>query len=108
MKSEEENKEVDISEVAISLEVDDEVIQKVRTGEITHLIIEINDENYRLFLENIDGNLVLVVDEAPTTRILLPDAGFPARFRPLAGFAEAPGRAHARVGRLRVLQPQGI
>ena len=67
MKSEEENKEVDINEVAISLEVDDEVIQKVRTGEITHLIMDINDDNCRLILENIDGDLVLVVDEAPTT-----------------------------------------
>lgn len=69
MKSEKENKnkEVDINEVAITLEVDSDVIDKVRTGEVTHICLDINDDNYRLILENIDGNLILVVDETPTT-----------------------------------------
>ena len=60
-------KEIDINEVAISLEVDDEVIRKVRTGEINHIVMYIHDENYRQILENNDGNLVLVVDETPNT-----------------------------------------
>jgi hypothetical protein len=67
MKSEKENKKVDINEVAITLEVDSDVIDKVRSGEVTHIGLYINDDNYRLILENIDGNLILVVDETPTT-----------------------------------------
>ena len=35
MNIEEKNKEIDINEVAITLEVDSEVIAKVRSGEIT-------------------------------------------------------------------------
>lgn len=67
MKSEDKNKEVDINEVAITLEVDSDVIDKVRTGEITHIALQINENNQNMILENIDGNLVLVVDEKPTT-----------------------------------------
>ena len=67
MKSEDKNKEVNINEVAITLEVDSDVIDKVRTGEITHIALQINENNQNMILENIDGNLVLVVDEKPTT-----------------------------------------
>lgn len=68
MKSEEEkNKEVEIIERAITLEVDNNVINKVRTGEITHIIMDVNEDNQNFVLENIDGNLVLVVDEMPNT-----------------------------------------
>ena len=67
MKSEDKNKEIDINEVAITLEVDSDVIDKVRTGEITHIALQINENNQNMILENIDGNLVLVVDEKPTT-----------------------------------------
>ncbi len=65
MKNEKENEDID--EMAITLEVDDDVINKVRTGEITHISLDINDNNYRDILDNIDGNLVLVVDEMPNT-----------------------------------------
>lgn len=65
MKNEKENEDID--EMAITLEVDDDVINKVRTGEIMHISLDINDNNYRDILENIDGNLVLVVDEMPNT-----------------------------------------
>lgn len=68
MKSEEEkNKEVEINERAITLEVDNNVINKVRTGEITHIIMDVNEDNQNFVLENIDGNLVLIVDEMPNT-----------------------------------------
>lgn len=67
MKSEDKNKEVDINEAAITLEVDSDVIDKVRTGEITHIALQINEDNQNLLLHNIDGNLVLVVDETPST-----------------------------------------
>lgn len=67
MKQEKKNKEIDINEVAITLEVDSEVIAKVRTGEITHILMDINEDNQSLVLETINGNLVLVTDEMPTT-----------------------------------------
>lgn len=67
MNAEEKNKEIDINEVAITLEVDSEVIAKVRSGEITHILMDISEDNQSLVLETIDGNLVLVTDEMPTT-----------------------------------------
>ena len=66
MNAEEKNNEVDINEVAITLEVDSEVIAKVRSGEITHILMDINEDNQNLVLETIDGNLILV-DVSPTT-----------------------------------------
>ena len=67
MKQEEKNNEIDINERAITLDVDSEVINKVRTGEITHILMDINENNQSLILENFDGNLVLVTEEMPTT-----------------------------------------
>lgn len=67
MKKEENNKEIDINEVAITLEVDSEVIAKVRSGEITHILMDIREDNQSLVLETINGNLILVTDEMPTT-----------------------------------------
>lgn len=67
MKSEDKNKEVDINEVAITIEVDCDVINEVRTGKITHMVLQINEENQNLILHTIDRNLVLFVDETPTT-----------------------------------------
>ena len=45
MKSEDKIKEVDINEVAIALEVDSDVIDKVRSGEVTHIVLQINEQN---------------------------------------------------------------
>ena len=67
MNAEEKNNEVDINEVAITLEVDSEVIAKVRRGEITHILMDISEDNQNLVLETVDGNLILVTDEMPTT-----------------------------------------
>ena len=67
MKAEDKNKEVDTERGILTLEVDSDVISKVRTGEITHLIAQIDENNQNMILENIDGNLVLVIDEMPTT-----------------------------------------
>ena len=66
MKQEEKNNEVDFDERAITLEVDSEVISKVRTGEITHILMDINEDNQNMILENIDGNLILA-DVSNTT-----------------------------------------
>ena len=54
-------------DVALSIIVENDVIEKVRTGEITHICLEINNDNYREILHNIDGHLMLVVDEMPAT-----------------------------------------
>ena len=67
MKTEDKNKEVDTERGILTLEVGSEVIDKVRTGEITHLIAQIDESNQNMILQNFDGNLILVVDELPTT-----------------------------------------
>lgn len=58
MNAEEKNNEIDINEVAITLEVDSEVIAKVRSGEITHILMDIREDNQNLVLETIEGNLI--------------------------------------------------
>lgn len=65
MKQEDKNIEVD--EVSITLEADNDLMDQVRTGEVTHLVLQINENNQSLILENIGGNLVLVIDKMPTT-----------------------------------------
>ena len=67
METEKKVKGVDVSEEAITLEVDSDVIERVRSGEIDSIRLDINEHNQNLILENVDGNLVLVVDEMPTT-----------------------------------------
>ena len=67
MKSEKENEKANTNEMGVAIGVDSEVIQKVRSGEITHILIDINEDNQNMFLENIDGNLVLVTEELPDT-----------------------------------------
>ena len=61
MKSEKEN------EMGVAIGVDNVVIEKVRSGEITHILIDIDEDNQNMFLENIDGHLVLVTEELPHT-----------------------------------------
>lgn len=61
------NKELNINGMAITLEVDNALIDEVRSGEVTHLVMQINEGNQNLILENIEGNLVMVTDEMPTT-----------------------------------------
>ena len=67
MNTDKKNEEVDVNEAAITLEVDSEVIDKVRKGEITHILMDIDEDNQNLVLENAGGNLILVTDEMPTT-----------------------------------------
>jgi|GEM_PF-4171474 len=66
MANYDKNKEVDINEVAITLEVDRNLIDEVRSGKVTHLVMDINENNQNLILENIEGNQVLVTEEMPT------------------------------------------
>ena len=67
MKSEKENEKVNTNEMGVAIRVDSEVIEKVRSGEITHILVDIDEDNQNMFLENIDGNLVLVTEEQPDT-----------------------------------------
>ena len=67
MKPNEENKDVDVNEAVIAFEVDRDVIDKVRTGEITHISWEISEDNQNILLETINVNLVLTMDEMPAT-----------------------------------------
>ena len=45
MKSEKENEKNNLNEMGVAIGVDNEVIEKVRSGEITHIIVEINEDN---------------------------------------------------------------
>jgi hypothetical protein len=65
MKCEEKEKDVNLDEVALTVEVDSEVIDGVRKGEITQLCLNIDDDNKNQILENINGHLILVTDELP-------------------------------------------
>ena len=66
MKSD-NNIENDFNEISITVEVDSEVIDMVRTGEITHIALQINEDNQNILLENVVGNLILVTEELPDT-----------------------------------------
>ena len=67
MNTNKDNKDVNVNEMGVAIGVYNEVIEKVRSGEITHIIVEINEDNQNMFLENFDGNLVLVTEELPDT-----------------------------------------
>ncbi len=62
-----ENKEVDFNEVCFTIEVDKDVLDSVRKEQRIRTMLPINDENYHLMLENIDGLLVLCTEKMPTT-----------------------------------------
>ena len=55
-----ENEKNNLNEMGVAIGVDSEVIEKARSGEITHILVDINEDNQNMFLENIDGNLVLL------------------------------------------------
>lgn len=67
MKPKSTSKEIDVNEMAISFDVDSELIDDIRSGKVKHLHIDISDDNQNLVLENVEGNLVLDVDELPNT-----------------------------------------
>ena len=59
MKPKSTSKEIDVNEMAISFDVDSELIDDIRSGKVKHLHIDICDDNQNLVLENVEGNLVL-------------------------------------------------
>ena len=42
-------------EMAICMDVDNDVIDQLRDGRLTQIVVEINEENQNLVLKNIDG-----------------------------------------------------
>jgi len=50
MAKSDKNKEFDLNERAITLEVDSDLIDEVRSGEVTHLVMQINENNQNLIL----------------------------------------------------------
>ena len=67
MKTEEKNQEFDINDYAISVDVSSEILEQVLDGRVTHMCLNLTDENQDLFLESIEGALILVIDETPET-----------------------------------------
>lgn len=67
MESKNKNQAVDINDVAMTLEVDSSVIEGIRSGQVKGIAISIREDNQNMLLENIDGNLVLDVEELPDT-----------------------------------------
>ena len=67
MKLNEKNGEANIDDEIMTIEVGNGVIDRVHTGETTHIALQINEENQNLFLENADGHLILVTEEMPAT-----------------------------------------
>ena len=47
MEKSDNNKEINLNEVAITLEVDSSLIEQVRSGEITHLVLQIDESNQK-------------------------------------------------------------
>ena len=67
MEAEKKNKDVDINDVSFVIELESDVIERVRKGDITRLMMDIGEDNQHFLLENVDGHLILIIDEAPTT-----------------------------------------
>lgn len=63
--NEDENVCVNGNDESVMIEVDEGVIDRVRSGDTTHIVVPINADNYLQFLENVKGQLVLVTDEMP-------------------------------------------
>lgn len=67
MKAEDKNKEVDINKVAFAIEVSPGTVDRVRSGEVGYITLQISEDNQQLILENVDGMLILDIEETPTT-----------------------------------------
>lgn len=65
MNTEDKNKETDINDVAISIDVDGDVIEGVKKGEVCTIILDLNENNQELILETMDGHLLLCTEEMP-------------------------------------------
>ena len=103
MKSEKENEEFDINEFAFTIKTDDEVIDKIHTGEITNLSVELNENTQSGLIEIVDGNPVLDVEESPNTNhgcYFYNGGEFPYVIRPSLGFLVILGDEGACLSRI--------
>ena len=60
-------KEEELNEQAIFLEIDCKLIDKIRDGRLTYVALDINESNQNFVLENVDGNLLLDIEKLPDT-----------------------------------------
>ena len=58
------NKDIDINDCSFTIGLESEVIERVRKGDITRLMMDIGEDNQEFLLENVDGHLILIT-EAP-------------------------------------------
>ena len=61
------DKKNNIKDLAFTLEVGSDVVERVRKGDITRLCMDINENNQDFILENVGGNLALITEELPNT-----------------------------------------
>jgi hypothetical protein len=57
----------DLEDVCLVAEVDSEVIEQVRDGRIMAIGIELTEKNQDQIVETVDGHLILVIEDMPTT-----------------------------------------
>ena len=57
-------KEVEVDKFSLIIETYNEVIDKVRSGEMTHFVVPIEEENQDLILEFVDGKPLLDVEDS--------------------------------------------
>ena len=58
--------ENDIDNIALSVDVEEAVMDRVRSGETTHIVIDLNERNQNLILHSSEGALMLVTKKLPT------------------------------------------
>ena len=61
------DKDFDINDCSFAIGLESEVIERVRKGDITRLMMDIGEDNQNFLLENVDGHLILITEETPTT-----------------------------------------
>lgn len=67
MSEKEQKKETAGKDNCLALQVSKEDLESIRTGATTSYTITLEDCNYRDLIMNIDGNILILADEMPTT-----------------------------------------
>jgi hypothetical protein len=61
------NKDININDVFFTIGLESDVIERVRKGDITRLMMDVDEDNQNFLLENVEGHLILITEEMPTT-----------------------------------------
>lgn len=61
------NKDININDVSFTIGLESDVIERVRKGDITRLMMDVDEDNQNFLLENVEGHLILITEEMPTT-----------------------------------------